>query len=190
MQTSLSSFLVLTSSSKNGQTNTFHLSHMDRISPKQRHWEALERNSLGRKKSKLRFNLVHVLRNDAHLLVYSMAYNMIFYPLSHLIVTEALESRCHYFYFTVEKGGTKVDQELAYVTWGAERETNPRTLRLCLCHHEPKKWGRRLPHSGMKIEQQSMPTFWAWVNRISPLNQPIGQTQNWICLAHLCFKYF
>lgn len=62
------------------------------------------------KKSKLRSGSGHVLRKDAHLLVCSMVYNMIFYPLSHLVVTAALESRCHYSYFTVEKGGTKVGQ--------------------------------------------------------------------------------
>lgn len=110
MQTSLSSFLVPTPSPKNGQANTCHLSDVDGVSPKQRHWEALERNNPGRKKSKLRSGSGHVLRKDAHLLVCSMVYNMIFYPLSHLVVTAALESRCHYSYFTVEKGGTKVGQ--------------------------------------------------------------------------------
>ena len=104
MRTLLLSFLVPTPSLKNGQTNTCHLSEVGDISPKQRDWETLERNSLGRKKSKLLSASGHILRNNANLLAYSIVCNMIFYPPSHSIVT-TLGSTCHYSHSTVEKGG-------------------------------------------------------------------------------------
>lgn len=81
----------------------WHLSQTKRL-------RGLGKKQPTKKKSKLWSGSGHVLRNDSHFLVYSMVYNMIFYPLSHLTVTAALESRCHYSYFTAEKGGAKVGQ--------------------------------------------------------------------------------
>lgn len=105
-----------------------------------------------KKSSKLLSGLGHILRNDAHLPVHSMAYKVVFYPLSHLLVTTALGSRCHYSHFTVEKGRITAVNELIWVTWGAERGTNPRTPLLYFCHHEPKKGWKWLPHGGMRLQ--------------------------------------